>query len=531
MLQVHGKLRSGMVLAGRYRVTAELGHGGMSRVLLAEDVKLKGKRWAVKETFVGKADDDSLGQTAWRSTLLAEAELLSRLQHPHLPGIVDYYPPDEDGFFYVIMDYIDGETVQRRFERQGRRMRVEQVVHIGQQLCDLLEYLHSLQPDPIVYRDIKPTNLMMDAADRIWLIDFGIARHYKPGQASDTVAIGTVGFAAPEQLEGRQSDPRTDLYGLGALMFYLLSGGQPYSADQPDVLRHLTAFLPSALRSLLERLLRSNPAERFQTAREAGEALRRVLPEQPGPVSVAARPSVQGCRPPLIVAVGALYPGAGATFAALALARLLHEHGVPHAVVELPSPRSELFAVLDGERRAPAGWRSAGDPLAVPWEDGLTRWLPAQAAGGMPWRELATAVDRPMIVVDIGSDWEHPAAQRVLEEATDLVYTVDPLIYKLEQPAVGGVVRLLQQQAGAGKRVHCAANKAVRLAGQAEWLRLLPHPPAVVVPAFEPAAMAAAAWNGRLIHDDPSVRRQLRTALRPWLRSWLTESRVGVAMR
>ncbi len=497
----------------------------MSRVLLAEDDKLHGKRWAVKETYVGKGGASEA--VSWRRVLLAEAELMSTLHHPNLPDIVDYYPPDSHGYFYVVMDYIEGETLQRRFERQGYRMTVDQVFGIALQLCDLLDYLHSLQPEPIIYRDLKPDNLMLDVGDRVRLVDFGIARRHKAGQGADTVAIGTPGFAAPEQLEGRQSDPRTDLYGLGALMFYLLSGGQLYSPAQRESLRRL----PGELGPVVARLLRANPAERWPSARAVGAALRGASSAPRGSTAAGHAAAAKGPAP-LIVAVGALYPGAGATFTALALARLLHDHGVNHTVIELPSPRSELFALLEGERKAPAGFADAGDPLAVPWEDGHTRWLPGRAAEILPWRELATALQRPMLVVDIGADWEQPAAQRLLEVATDLVYTADPLIYKLEQPSARRNVRLLQQHERAGKRVHGAAVKSVRMAGRDDWLRLLPHPPAVELPAIDMAAMAASAWKGTLIHDEPSVRRQLQTALRPWLRRWLADyARTGERTR
>ncbi|WP_255320096.1 serine/threonine-protein kinase, partial [Paenibacillus elgii] len=273
-IMLHYGLQPGQTLTGRYRIMAPLGSGGMSRVFLAEDLKLKGKRWAVKETYIG--DDPSAGESGQeaalrRHVLLKEAETMSRLSHPNLPDIVDYVPANAHGFLYLVMDYIEGETLLQRFERLGRRMSEGQAAEIALQLCGLLDYLHSLRPEPIIHRDLKPSNLMLDADGRVRLIDFGTARSFKAEQAADTVLLGTVGFAAPEQFDGRQSDPHTDLYGLGALLYFLLSGGAYYNPQNPY--REAEAAIPPGLAPIVLRLLRASPDGRFADAREAGAAL------------------------------------------------------------------------------------------------------------------------------------------------------------------------------------------------------------------------------------------------------------------
>lgn len=535
-------LAPGEVLDDRYRVVRRLGSGGMSSVLLAEDLKLKGKYWAIKESWTGRAEEAgeaSEEERARRRAVMAEAETMSRLSHPNLPDIVDVKGPDRQGYLYLVMDYIEGETLQQRFERQGRRAGEEEVADWALQLCTLLDYLHSLQPAPLIHRDLKPANLMLDGSGRLRLIDFGTARSFKPEQPADTVCLGTVGFAAPEQLEGRQSDARTDLYGLGALMYYLLCGGRYYRPGDGA-----EAALPAGLAPLVLRLLRARPAERFASAREAAAALQSRLAElRPAPPAPAAAPQGAGAwGPPLVVAVGALYPGAGATFAALALARLLHDHGVPHALIEPPTPRTELLQLLFAEKHAPAGYRcynAPGEagfrPHELAWTDGSTLWLPAEApapaggaqdpAGGAPdaaaWLKLFHAVRRPVILADIGSQWEHPAVRELLETATDVVITADPLVHKLELPAARRCLRQLEAWAAPGRQVHGFANRC--LEGSGEWLRVLPYRPACRLPAVDFAAVADAAWRGRLPHDIPAVRAALRRAMAPWLRSWLPE--------
>ncbi|MFE5323412.1 serine/threonine protein kinase [Paenibacillus sp. NPDC056579] len=357
------RLKPGDVLGGRYRIEALIGQGGMSTVYLAEDMRLPGKKRAVKQSR----------QEEGARASLAEANMLVKLNHPNLPDIVDYYGAEREGRFnYLVMDYIEGETLLQRFERQGRRMPASQVSEYALQLCDVLDYLHGHLQDPIIYRDLKPSNLMIDVHERLWLIDFGIARSYRIGQDADTVPIGTIGFAAPEQFAGRQTDARTDLYGLGALMYYLMSGGQ-YRHAAGKHLRELDAGLPLGLAELVEKLLQAEPDSRCQSAAEVRGELQRLLTEQ------RAQDSRRGERQPLLVAVGALYAGAGATFAALALARALHGLGVPHALVEPPKQQPELYALLFGEKHAPAGYRcyteAAGEPALreAAWGGGGTR--------------------------------------------------------------------------------------------------------------------------------------------------------------
>jgi serine/threonine-protein kinase len=318
------QLKIGDVLGTRYRILSILGQGGMGTVYLAEDVKLLGKRWAVKETF--HTEDN-------RRKFIEEAEMLSKLSHPHLPGIVDYFPPDEKGFGYLVMDYIQGQTLQEMFMQRSRRMDAAQVVKYALQVCDLFHYLHHELPTSVIYRDLKPSNIMIEGSDTVRLIDFGIARDFKESNLTDTVQIGTVGFAAPEQFENHQTDNRTDLYALGAVIYYLLSEGRYYYVTQVPLIE-INREIPDRLSYILEKMLKNDPDERYQTAKEAKEDLTRFLYKLSDGDSLPGQSEPNNMLGPVIIAVAGTFNGAGSTHTALMIANHLAGQGKQVACIE-----------------------------------------------------------------------------------------------------------------------------------------------------------------------------------------------------
>ncbi len=218
-----GLLVASQQLKGRYRILEKLGQGGFGAIYKVEDLLFNGAIKAVKEMGMRGLNPQETQNAI--DSFKNEAVLLANLAHPNLPQIYDHF--EDHGRWYLVMDYIDGETLATRLEKvAGGKLSITDTVKIGLQLCTVLAYLHSHQP-PIIFRDLKPDNVMITNNDHLYLIDFGIARFFKPGQARDTVNLGTPGYAAPEQYGGMQTTIRSDIYSLGATLYHLISGIYP----------------------------------------------------------------------------------------------------------------------------------------------------------------------------------------------------------------------------------------------------------------------------------------------------------------
>ncbi len=203
-------LNPGQMLDIKYEVIKVLGHGGMGTVYLCKNSRL-GNLWAVKEV-----------NSKWKNQIdfLAEPNMLKNLNHIGIVRIIDIFYEDDN--LYIVEDYIEGKTLKEHVKAEGP-LPSALVEDISRQLCSILEYLHSFNP-PIVYRDLKPSNIMIKPNNKVVLIDFGIARIYKESQEGDTMILGSKGYIAPEQLVNIQSNTQTDIYSLGATMFFMLTG-------------------------------------------------------------------------------------------------------------------------------------------------------------------------------------------------------------------------------------------------------------------------------------------------------------------
>ena len=246
----------GTVIDGKYEVLREIGRGGMSVVYLAMDTRLN-KQWAVKDIRKkgnGKNDEVVV------NSLLAEANLMKRLDHPSLPRIVDII--DNGLTIYVVMDYIEGESLDKILNEYGAQSE-EMVIGWAKQLCDALGYLHSQKP-PIIYRDMKPANVMLKPEGNIKIIDFGIAREYKEQNLADTTVLGTKGYAPPEQYSG-QTDARSDIFALGMTMHHLLTGIDPRSGEAYAPVRQWNPELSEGIEIIIDRCVEPAAENRYQS--------------------------------------------------------------------------------------------------------------------------------------------------------------------------------------------------------------------------------------------------------------------------
>ncbi|WP_433946589.1 protein kinase domain-containing protein [Paenibacillus sp. SN-8-1] len=330
------KLAPGSILGGRYQIEKWVASGGMSYVYCARDLKLHDKKWAIKETITVSGQNAKLEE---------EARLLIRLNHTRLPHIVDFFPPDEEGYTYLVMDFIEGVTLEKYIADLTSLPPIELILHIAAQVCEGLDYLHTYDP-PIVYRDLKPTNLMVDQAGNIRFIDFGIARQFKVDQPEDTVKLGTVGFAAPEQYGGKQTDARTDLYSLGALLLYLATGGQ-LSEWRPEVQQMLRIDdkqqnTTTALMKVIKKLLQYEPEDRYSSVSEVRKALQLEFIQSSTDRSLSEKS--ESTRTKVIAVIG-VSGGVGTTHTAIMLAYSLLNHFKDVTLLEL-TDKSSAFSRL-----------------------------------------------------------------------------------------------------------------------------------------------------------------------------------------
>ncbi|MCQ6560155.1 serine/threonine-protein kinase [Paenibacillus mendelii] len=530
---------------GRYRIVGLIGRGGMGEVYAAEDSRLQGKLRALKVNR--PPSEDGLFQAE-------EAGMLMRLNHPNLPLIVDYFPPDAQGAEILVMDFIDGVNLQTHLKENKGYMGVTEVIRTGLQLCRALIYLHNQYP-PIIHRDLKPTNVMIDRNGQVRLIDFGIARRYKAGGGQDTVQLGTPGFAAPEQEGARQSDVRTDIYGLGALLYYLLSGGRPPTAFS-DSTAQLPAAIPKSLQSMIGRMLERNPLYRYPSMQETSDALEACLDyhyahqvqEQRGePYSSAAargdghknhpsnlpkhdsKQAAETRNKLLHIVIASIAPGSGGTFVAITLAKLLGKRGVQCAAFEHPSLMPEWHSLLDcgraSQKRVSAYDDAAPDPRYARYREDNVLWHmlqnePANASvdDKLKYRLMFESYPHLTKVTDVSAQWMDPQMESLVLSADVLLFVADPNAYKWTAARLAAAERIRFERAALSLSTYWLVNKDMKFPERSEWLSLLPTQPIAAIPQLPIEEWMHLLWQGRWLTSDRGLLSVMEKAFRPLMR-------------
>src|SRR6185312_11435543 len=249
-----GRLSPQSQLQQRYIIVGRVGRGGMGAVYQATDIRIGHRRVAIKEMSQTHLDETQLIEAT--TQFFKEAGMLGSLSHPNLPRIYDAF--SEQGRSYLVMDFIEGQTLHQILkDYHGNPLPVTQVLAYARQLCSVLDYLHRRNP-PIIFLVIKPTNVMITESGHIYLIDFGIARFFKEGQQQDTTLLGSPGYAPPEQHGMSQTNPRSDIYGLGATLHYCLTGRDPYYTHDHfsfESVRKYNPLVPIELAQLIQRMV------------------------------------------------------------------------------------------------------------------------------------------------------------------------------------------------------------------------------------------------------------------------------------
>jgi eukaryotic-like serine/threonine-protein kinase len=284
-----GPLVPSYLLHSRYSIVSQVGTGGFGAVYQAHDTLFSHRLVAIKEMSQDGLSPRELAEAS--AAFEREALVLTNLTHPNLPRIHDHF--SEHGRSYVVMDFIAGGTLEDSLDTSHRSFPVEVVLNIGLQLAEALYYLHTHQP-PIIFRDLKPANIMRTADNHVYLIDFGIARHFKPGKAKDTIPLGSKGYAAPEQYGKAQTTPQSDIYGLGATLHQLLTGDDPSLSlfhFQPVQLRKspISTQLNALLQQMLEMEMSKRPASMAVVKQELQHLLAQQTVPMPGPAQQIAQ--------------------------------------------------------------------------------------------------------------------------------------------------------------------------------------------------------------------------------------------------
>ncbi|MFD0587053.1 protein kinase [Paenibacillus sp. GCM10027627] len=516
-------IEKGSIIGGRYKVIRTLGQGGMGVVYAVEDLKLEGTLRAMKVT------EAKWGEGAYSE----ESTTLMKLSHPYLPLITDYFTADhQGGKEALVMDYVEGDTIGSMLAHSMAGFTFSEMLHIGLQLCSALSYLHTL-PSPIIHRDVKPSNVMIDRKGHAKLIDFGISRKFKEGQSSDTVRLGTKGFAAPEQLSGRQTDARTDIYGLGALLYCMASNGTGFSELLDPAIRKssilpLPKHVPRSFGMVLERMIQPKPEHRYQTMKEVEQALLAFVSQAPLLEDEPKRWDIHmnQTKPPL-VSVVSLSPGSGATLLSITLAMMMGRRDCSVTAAEYYGASPEWIELLPSKSKKEA----SEDDGIISFTDRFVRRR--DGSSGINWlavnshnfserlqderifeqklRDYGSDVN----VIDFSSRWQDPHAMYWLNESRHVVVVGDPFIAKWQVGHVQKLVKLGKELKSKGNHLHWIANKDVRFRGRREWLSLFPDNPLCAVPLLPQDAVLNALWSSKWITDNTVLDYRVSRALMP----------------
>jgi Tfp pilus assembly protein PilE len=289
--------KEGDILDGKYRITGKIGGGAYGTVYKAYDISRPHQKLALKEIEEGSIRPGERDET--RQLFIREAAILKSLSHENLPRVLDSFSLIDratlDESHYLVMAFISGQNLDQVLKKRGKPLIPAEVIAWARQVGDILKYLHGHDPHPVIFRDLKPSNLILDDEKKIWLVDFGIARYFNPSKIKDTFQMGTPGFSAPEQYGSGQSDQRSDIYSFGVTFFHLLTNEDvlQYNLRFPP-LRSIAPGVPEWFARVIMKCLAVNPGERYQSSLDLVADLEKegmASSPAPPPVNIAAPPA------------------------------------------------------------------------------------------------------------------------------------------------------------------------------------------------------------------------------------------------
>ncbi len=525
-------LNIGDILDGKYRLIDLLGKGGMGYVYLAENIKI-GNRWAIKEIDISKK---------LRTDLLAESEILKKLNHRSLPRIVDII--EFESFLYIVEDYFEGICLKELIKSR-EICHENNVINWARQLCEILSYLHSFKPNPIIYRDMKPGNIIIDSNLNVKLIDLGIAREYKADQESDTLYIGTRGYAAPEQYSGAgQTDERTDIYGLGATLYHAITGVNP--KDPPFQMLPVTQVnksLSNEIEKIITKCIQHNPALRYQSVDELLEDLNDISKFKEVEILDTSQYKEAPCK---LIIIGSLSPRAGSSFITANLAAAVAAKDILTAVIEAPVNTPYYYDALFIRKKTSVNFVSwpheikKGNSINrhdVFKEEGIN-WivLDPTLLSIKDWScddmmKLIYSVKRiPVVFLDVSTNWVHQSVQFILTQADHIFLVVDPdpvLIDRtasvdqtelcISEECLPLEIKIVQLLTKLVCEEYCDVNLIINK--YPEFIDksqlCLPFKPIAFFPHMNPSEVYKALWEGSLLYKYPEAKEVLDAKLSP----------------
>jgi eukaryotic-like serine/threonine-protein kinase len=336
---------------GDYIILGVIGRGGMGAVYRAQR-QADGAIWALKEMRPPPdAPPNEVEEN--RKLFFQEAELLSQLSHPNLPIVADFF--EHQGRPVLVMEFVPGQPLEQRIHEANAPLLEQQAIAYGIQIARVLHYLHTRQP-PIIYRDLKPSNIMLTPEEVLKLIDFGVARTYKARKTKDTVAMGSAGYAPPEQYGKGQTDARSDVYALGATLLHLLTNMPPIPLQPPTSgsIRKLNHSVDAQTERVIMKAMALEPNQRYRSAADLEQALMHRL------IGAYIDPVARATPPPPIVAP------AVATTATVPAARL--PQPAPPPIAPAPPAQGSVACNRCGRVNKPGARFCAGcgTPLSTP---------------------------------------------------------------------------------------------------------------------------------------------------------------------
>ncbi len=274
------------ILHDRYRIIECIGRGAMGAVYLVEDLRLPHARWALKELDLTKVNPKD--HTATLEMFKREAALLGCLHHPGLPRLIDAHT-DPNAPIIIVMEFIQGDPLDLILEELKHPLTPWEAIAIALQTTQVLDYLHTQSP-PVIFRDLKPSNLMLTSTGHIYVIDFGIARRFSTSKSQDTQKLGTPGFCAPEQYGHGQTTPASDIYSLGTTLYYMLTLKDPQEMNFNFTPISEVQTVPEPLEQTVQKCLKIDPKQRFAKAAEVQKALEHCLETLGPPPAGHTRP-------------------------------------------------------------------------------------------------------------------------------------------------------------------------------------------------------------------------------------------------